>query len=38
LSLEHGDALVPVELPAGAPPPVGPMLWVAPGGTASGLG
>jgi hypothetical protein len=38
LSLQHGDAVAPVELPAGAQPPVGPMLWVAPGGTASGLG
>jgi hypothetical protein len=38
LSLEHGEDVAPVALPAGAPPLVGPMLWVAPGGTTSGLG
>jgi hypothetical protein len=38
LWLEQGDRVAPVDLPEGAPPPVGPMLWVAPGGATSGLG
>jgi len=38
LSYEHGDPLVPLTLPAGAPEPAGPMLWVPPGGSAAGLG
>jgi hypothetical protein len=37
LSFEHGDRVVPLELPPGAPQPAGPMLWVAPGGAASGI-
>jgi hypothetical protein len=38
LTYEHGEEVEALQLPAGAPEPAGPMLWVPPGGAASGLG
>jgi hypothetical protein len=38
LAYEHGEEVEALRLPPGAPEPAGPMLWVPPGGAASGLG
>jgi len=37
LWFDHADRIAPITLPAGAPAPAGPLLWVPPGGAASGL-
>jgi hypothetical protein len=37
LFLEHADTIAPVAVPAGAPAPAGPLLWVAPGGATSAV-
>ena len=37
LWFDRANTIAPLSLPAGAPDPAGPLLWVAPGGAVSGL-